>query len=684
MDTNVLFRGENNCRVCRRRFPARRGLRHVILLPMKGDCFTIVHVTAPQETTSGDFVYRVKQPDAALGGIPGVATASITIICREAHRLALDADLLVLQLLGDADMLPVVLDRRRRGLPTVFEISDNFLDFQPDNPSARFYEQPESRACILQLISECDAAQATVPAIAEKFSLFNEDIRVFENCITTPGKTVKGDGPLVVGWGGSMGHYEDVRKVAPALCEWVNGREDVVFSLMAAEEFRELFSAMDRKKFRCRATGSLADYFDFLETLHVGIAPLEDHPFNLCRSDVKFIEYASRGAVPVCSDVGTYSRTLEDGVNGFLFDTPARMVELLDTLADDRGLMRDMAARAYDYIAEERAPEKDAAARLDFYKSLFSSDFPGGTLTLDKLNSLPSLVKTGGSKHFLHEMTDEEKFVYSGMVYEETRGDAARAEDCYARAISIAPEYFHAQFMMGRMKCGSAPRDAGRLLARALEIRPMSCEARFYLAYAAAGDEKKALSVLRDALEMCPGYAPAYRAQAEIHLKNSRRGEAREALAGALDANRFYSPAYLLLGAMAMEDGKHGEAERFFRQALDHTPRYMEARLGLAAALLETKGCLDAAEQYILAVENGAGPEAREGIFGVCKELYKQRDYDNCREFIRRVVDVFQGDAELLFWLWRACERLGDDEGAERTATELREADTEGRYSRYL
>mgnify|MGYP006295875023 CR=1 FL=1 len=142
---------------------------------------TIVHVAPAQDISSGDFVYRVRQPDEALSSLPGVAVASINNICTCAADLCTGADLLVLQLLGDPDMLPIVDYRRKKGLPTVFEISDNFLDFQADNPASRFYEQPENRAVILHLISMCDAAQATVPAIAEKFAPYNRRVEVFQN-----------------------------------------------------------------------------------------------------------------------------------------------------------------------------------------------------------------------------------------------------------------------------------------------------------------------------------------------------------------------------------------------------------------------------------------------------------------------------------------------------------------------
>ena len=42
---------------------------------------SIVHIAPPQITSGGDFVYRLAQPDRALGRIPGVLSASGIFIC---------------------------------------------------------------------------------------------------------------------------------------------------------------------------------------------------------------------------------------------------------------------------------------------------------------------------------------------------------------------------------------------------------------------------------------------------------------------------------------------------------------------------------------------------------------------------------------------------------------------------
>ncbi|MEW5947134.1 MAG: hypothetical protein AB1742_13135 [bacterium] len=109
-----------------------------------GGGILVAHVAAPQPAETGDFVYRVIQPDRALGTVPGFATVSLMNISPWKNRILRDADVAVLQMLGDPDLLPVVAERKRRGKVTVFEVSDNFFSFQETNPARAFYDNPDS------------------------------------------------------------------------------------------------------------------------------------------------------------------------------------------------------------------------------------------------------------------------------------------------------------------------------------------------------------------------------------------------------------------------------------------------------------------------------------------------------------------------------------------------------------
>ncbi len=647
---------------------------------------SIVHIAPPQITSGGDFVYRLAQPDAALGRIDGVTTASITNIISRRRELCVESDVLIIQLLGEPDLLPLLLERRRAGRPTVFEISDNFLNFQPSNPAAAFYENPESRACILQLISESDAVQTTVPALAELFSPYNARIAVFENQIEKPGSIEKPDGPLIVGWGGSVGHLEDIRAVAPALTEWLQRRHDVVLSIMADPTFMELFKNAPAERIRFTPPGTLDDFYSFVQTLHVGIAPIRDDEFNLCRSDVKFMEYASRGAVPVCADVPTYNRTLRNGETGLLFSNTEEMIGHLDSLADNPELRRSIAERAFEYIANERSERKAARKRLDFYASLLPEEHKPGSLTAERLATIPSLIRTPGSRHFMHSFSTQENHVYNGIVLQFGRGDFAAAERCYRAALAAEPDYFQARFYLGWLLLHRDLKAAEKELRAAIETEPSSCEARLKLARALAEQSKfgAAVETVRNVRRRWPKCASAFFAEAELEsLKNKCSDKETKLLEQALEANPYFVPAAIRLGVRCFESGDFADAEVFFRRAVSIVPRFTPAISALASTLeqqgkeQESIDCLI----RLLRVEPDSSPAA-EGFLKIALNKYKSGDYESAAETLSRALDASPNQPDLLFWMIRVKERAHGEQAALPFRKRLLKADTAGKYKR--
>jgi hypothetical protein len=81
------------------------------------------------------------------------------------------------------------------------------------------------------------------------------------------------------------------------------------------------------------------DYSEFAKfaaglQIDVGIAPLLDSPFNRCKSDVKFQEYASLAIPGVYSNLPPYQHTVRDGEDGLLATTADQWRTQLEHLVD--------------------------------------------------------------------------------------------------------------------------------------------------------------------------------------------------------------------------------------------------------------------------------------------------------------------------------------------------------------
>jgi GT2 family glycosyltransferase/glycosyltransferase involved in cell wall biosynthesis len=166
---------------------------------------------------------------------------------------------------------------------------------------------------------------------------------------------------------GSRTHAEDLAMLRPVV-ERLRERRDIDIRLfvIGGEPDR---SMGDRWYKRVYIPGGFSRYPAFVSWLrsrsrswHVGVAPLRDTPFNRCKSDLKFLEYAALGLPGIFSDVVPYRRTVTDAETGLLVpnDDEAWSSAIL-RLADDADLRMRIAGAARSLVVNERCLRHGAA-----------------------------------------------------------------------------------------------------------------------------------------------------------------------------------------------------------------------------------------------------------------------------------------------------------------------------------
>ena len=355
------------------------------------DCLFLSH---PQPRDSGDYLHRVTLPGHALARHLEVVEMQTCHPTYLSHGL--QAGLLVVKMVADAAGVGLVQRRRALGRPTAFEISDDFQDFPSSLPGHGFYCQPANQALIEQAARLADLVQFSSYELARKYATLNPRSVVLPNQLAhVPSLAELSPERLarpVIGWAGSAGHLEDARQLITWLQPWYLARHQArqtvpVLRVMAPDCVAAVFLTAGLPV-SIQAPDSFEAYLAFLGTLDIGIAILGDTDFARGRSDGKFLEYASRGAVCVASAVGEYLHGIRDGETGLLFDGPHALGAHLSALVDDPLLRVRLRQAAHAHVAEVRTHSSAAVRRAQVYRSLLTAPIPNPSAD----NSLRTLV----------------------------------------------------------------------------------------------------------------------------------------------------------------------------------------------------------------------------------------------------------------------------------------------------
>ena len=325
----------------------------------------------------GEFHYRNYAPGFAMSRHSGVHVVSLSPRDTVREGLLDAADIAVLHMVYDLDFVPWIEYRRRHGKATVYEISDDIDSVSGWPPLDESFAS--LRTVMKRLAKESDAVQFASETLSSRFSYLNACLDVFTNqmLVIPPMRRVQRGPEVVIGWGGSLTHLQDLAELAGPLIAWMAARDDVKLHLMAADPIWDLFAAIPSGRKKRFPTGSISDYYSFIDSLDVGIGPLRDTRFNRARTDVKYLEYAARGVVAIMQATGPYCSSVIPGVTGFLYEDAVQLVELLDQVTRDLRLRVRIVTAARDYVERERHQFHHSARRLEFYKSLLHNPGAG-------------------------------------------------------------------------------------------------------------------------------------------------------------------------------------------------------------------------------------------------------------------------------------------------------------------
>jgi tetratricopeptide (TPR) repeat protein len=273
-------------------------------------------------------------------------------------------------MLGEPEAEGVILRRRERGLPTVYEVTDNVLGVGDWLPSTHPTRSPLTRQSLLYHAHLADATQMLVPALAELFAPVNPRTILFSPHTPFPHEPPPKPPGFVFGWSGSRSHSASLAAAAPAVVELCRRHPEATFAFMGDRGvFDEHFAAIPPEQRDVHPFGEWDEQLRFVGGLHVGIAPMIPSPFNAARSDTRVGLYAGHGVAAVLQDAPPHRPHRE---RARIYRTAAELLEILEELFQDRAQVEALARAGRDWMERERSPAALGAERDRAYRRLLA------------------------------------------------------------------------------------------------------------------------------------------------------------------------------------------------------------------------------------------------------------------------------------------------------------------------
>lgn len=114
-------------------------------------------------------------------------------------------------------------------------------------------------------------------------------------------------------------------------------------------------------------------YMQNIRNYDVGIAPLQPTIFNMSKSPLKLLEYASWGIPAVAPNFITYNREFTSGENAMLYQNGREFYDMLCHMAEDHEHRQKLGLAAARLVHETRTEKVNAQERYDYYKSIIES-----------------------------------------------------------------------------------------------------------------------------------------------------------------------------------------------------------------------------------------------------------------------------------------------------------------------
>lgn len=274
---------------------------------------------------------------------------------------------------------------RERGIATIYEIDDDIWNICPvfKEYSDKCIRPEDSE----EIMRECDAITVSTPELGQVVSekLHGKPVFVVPNAVDMEmwdaahieRQVAESSDDVTIGWMASQSHLMDAPLVGEVLRDLMLKHANLRLHFIGWIDMQAFLGDMMapfKDRIQCDNWVPVSQLADAMKSFDIGLLPLVDHPFNVAKSELKFLQYAALGIPAVASPLPCYNRTIKPGT-GFIAEnnSPGSWFECLDALISDADLRRGVGARARQLVYLKHNIKDHFRAWLDTFKAVVKS-----------------------------------------------------------------------------------------------------------------------------------------------------------------------------------------------------------------------------------------------------------------------------------------------------------------------
>jgi len=302
----------------------------------------------------------------------------------------------------------------------IHDVDDNEMDIPKTHPLYQMWIETKKDKMSEKQIKESDYITTTANELKKIFKRINKNSnsKIYRNMfnwelpmwnINTLKRKDDKD-KIVIGWAGLTSHMQDIKKMHKFLKRIYDKFPNTYFILSGMpvknvstkvvkdpntgesrivessevevtykDQVKEIYKDFSKDRIEFQDVKPLSNYGEFYTQYDIGLAYVEHNKFNKCKSEIKVVEYAKYGALPLFTKFGGYDdffnnlpADLKNNDIAMFINTELEWENKLTKILNNFDDYSEYRKKLQKYVTETYDINKNIDNRVNFYESLLS------------------------------------------------------------------------------------------------------------------------------------------------------------------------------------------------------------------------------------------------------------------------------------------------------------------------